>query len=57
MPNTDIEVGSAAPDFKLQSNEQIEIGLSNQRGKKVILFFGVGTTEFNAERTSPCYGA
>ena len=39
MPNTDIEVGSSAPDFKLLSNEHAEIGLSDYRGKKVILFF------------------
>ena len=39
MANTEVEVGSSAPDFKLMSNTGSEIALSDFRGKKVILFF------------------
>ena len=39
MPDTDLEVGSSAPDFKLQTNTGGEIALSDYRGKKIILFF------------------
>lgn len=39
MLTTEIEIGSAAPDFKLPSNTGGEVALSNYRGKKVILFF------------------
>jgi peroxiredoxin Q/BCP len=39
MPISELEVGSAAPDFKLASTTGNEIALSDYRGKKVILFF------------------
>jgi peroxiredoxin len=39
MSNTDVEVGSSAPDFKLPSNTGGEIALSDYRGKKIALFF------------------
>ena len=39
MPDTELEVGSAAPDFKLPQHTGGEIGLSDYRGKPVILFF------------------
>jgi thioredoxin-dependent peroxiredoxin len=39
MSNTELEVGSTAPDFKLPSNTNGEIALSDFRGKKIILFF------------------
>ena len=34
-----IEVGSKAPEFKLQSDEEKEVSLSDFRGKKVVLYF------------------
>jgi peroxiredoxin Q/BCP len=39
MPNSELEVGSPAPDFKLPSNTGAEIALSDYRGKKTVLFF------------------
>ena len=39
MSNTELGVGSSAPDFKLSSNTSGEIALSGYRGKKVVLFF------------------
>jgi peroxiredoxin len=39
MTETELEIGSLAPDFKLPSNTGGEIALSNYHGKKVILFF------------------
>jgi len=39
MTDTELEVGTLAPDFKLQSTTGDEISLSDFRGKKVILFF------------------
>jgi thioredoxin-dependent peroxiredoxin len=44
MSNTELEVGSLSPDFKLPSNTGEEIALSNYRGKKIVLFF---VREFN----------
>jgi hypothetical protein len=35
----EVEVGSAAPDFKLPAHTGGEIALSDYRGKKVALFF------------------
>jgi peroxiredoxin len=39
MSNTELGVGSSAPDFKLPPNTGGEIALFDYRGKKVILFF------------------
>jgi len=39
MSETELEVGSLAPDFKLYSTRGGEISLSDFRGKKIILFF------------------
>jgi peroxiredoxin Q/BCP len=39
MSNTELEVGSSVPDFKLPANTGGEIALSDYRGKKIILFF------------------
>ena len=39
MSNTELGVGSSAPDFKLQQNTGGEIALSDYRGKKIVLFF------------------
>jgi thioredoxin-dependent peroxiredoxin len=39
MSNTELEVGSSVPDFKLPQNTGGEIALSDYRGKKIILFF------------------
>jgi peroxiredoxin Q/BCP len=39
MEYTELEVGSAAPDFKLPPNTGGEIALSDYRGKKIVLFF------------------
>ena len=39
MSNTELGVGSAAPDFKLPQNTGGEVALSDYRGKKVVLFF------------------
>jgi thioredoxin-dependent peroxiredoxin len=39
MPNSELEVGSPAPDFKLPSNIGGEIALADYRGKKIVLFF------------------
>jgi peroxiredoxin Q/BCP len=39
MSNTELGVGSSAPDFKLPPNTGGEIALSDYRGKKVVLFF------------------
>ena len=44
MSDTELIVGSTAPDFKLPSNTGGEIALSAYRGKKIILFF---VREFN----------
>jgi peroxiredoxin Q/BCP len=39
MSNTELEVGSSAPDFSLPANTGGEIALSKYRGQKIILFF------------------
>ena len=39
MANTELVVGSLAPDFKLLQNSGGEIALSDFRGKKIVLFF------------------
>jgi peroxiredoxin len=39
MSNTELEVGSPAPDFKLPSNTGGGIALSDYRGKIIVLFF------------------
>jgi peroxiredoxin Q/BCP len=39
MSDTELEVGSPAPDFKLPSNIGNEIALSDYRGRKIVLFF------------------
>jgi len=39
MSNTELGVGSPAPEFKLPPNTGGEIALSDYRGKKVVLFF------------------
>jgi peroxiredoxin Q/BCP len=39
MSNTDLLIGSSAPDFKLPPNTGGEITLSDYRGKKVVIFF------------------
>jgi len=39
MANTELVVGSLAPDFKLPQNSSGEIALSDFRGKKIVLFF------------------
>jgi peroxiredoxin len=39
MSNTELCVGSPAPEFKLLPNTGGEIALSDYRGKKVVLFF------------------
>jgi peroxiredoxin Q/BCP len=39
MSDTELEVGSAAPDFSLPSNTGVEISLGDYRGQKVVLFF------------------
>jgi peroxiredoxin len=39
MSNTELGVGSLAPEFKLPPNAGGEIALSDYRGKKVVLFF------------------
>ena len=39
MSNSELEVGSSAPDFKLPQNIGSEIALSDYLGKKVVLFF------------------
>jgi len=39
MSNTELEVGSAVPDFKLPANTGGEIAPSDYRGKKIVLFF------------------
>jgi peroxiredoxin Q/BCP len=39
MSNTELEVGSPVPDFKLPSNTGREIALSDYRGQKIVLFF------------------
>jgi peroxiredoxin len=39
MSNTELEVGSPVPDFKLPANTAGEIAPSDYRGKKVVLFF------------------
>ncbi len=39
MTDDALEVGSYAPDFRLQATTEREISLSDYRGKKVILFF------------------
>jgi peroxiredoxin Q/BCP len=39
MSNTELEVGSQAPDFKLPANTGGEIAFSDYKGKKIVLFF------------------
>jgi peroxiredoxin len=39
MTETELEVGSVIPNFKLESTTGKEIAISDYRGKKVILFF------------------
>jgi peroxiredoxin Q/BCP len=39
VSDTELEVGSKLPDFKLQATTGGEIALSDYRGKRVILFF------------------
>ena len=39
MPDSEMEVGSVVPDFKLPSTTGKEIALSDYLGKKVVLFF------------------
>jgi peroxiredoxin Q/BCP len=39
MSNTELEVGSPVPDFKLPANTGSEIAPSDYRGKKIVLFF------------------
>ena len=39
MTETELEVGSGIPDFKLASTTGKEISISDYHGKKVILFF------------------
>jgi peroxiredoxin len=39
MPETELEVGSVIPEFKLESTTGNEIAISEYRGKRVILFF------------------
>jgi peroxiredoxin len=39
MSDIELEVGSAAPDFKLPANIGGEIALNDYRGKKIVLFF------------------
>jgi len=44
MSDTELGVGSSAPDFKLPPNTGGEHALSDYRGKKIVLFF---VREFN----------
>jgi peroxiredoxin len=39
MVDTELEVGSSAPEFKLTSNNGKEIMLSDYNGRKLVLFF------------------
>ncbi len=39
MPDSELQVGSQAPDFRLPSTSGREIALSDYRGKRIILFF------------------
>jgi peroxiredoxin Q/BCP len=39
MPETKLKVGDAAPDFDLLSDRGERVKLSEQRGKRVVLFF------------------
>ena len=39
MPETKLQVGDDAPDFELHSDAGERVKLSDQRGKRVILFF------------------
>jgi peroxiredoxin len=39
MAETELEVGSVIPNFKLESTTGKEIAISDYRGKRVILFF------------------
>src|SRR5579862_7538400 len=39
MADTKLKVGDAAPDFDLLSDQGTRIKLSDQRGKRVVLFF------------------
>jgi peroxiredoxin len=39
IANTELGVGSLAPDFKLPQNTGGEIAFSDYRGKKIVLFF------------------
>jgi peroxiredoxin Q/BCP len=39
MTDTKLQVGDVAPDFELTSDQGTRVKLSDQRGKRVILFF------------------
>ena len=39
MSNTELGVGSLAPDFSLLPNTGGDVALSDYRGKKIVLFF------------------
>ena len=39
MASTELEVGSALPDFSLPSHTGSQIASSDYRGKKIVLFF------------------
>lgn len=39
MVETELEIGSGIPDFKLKSTTGTEIAISDYRGKRIILFF------------------
>jgi peroxiredoxin len=39
MAETELEIGSVIPDFKLESTTGKEIAITDFRGKRVILFF------------------
>jgi peroxiredoxin len=39
MSNTELEVGSSAPDFKLPQSTGGEVALSDYHGKKIVMFF------------------
>jgi peroxiredoxin len=39
--DAELNVGSPAPDFKLQANQGCEIGLADYRGKALVVLFFV----------------